>query len=107
MYVAGNSTATWGLPVRPYTGFDDAYVARLDSGGVLTWNTFLGGSGSDIAWGIAVDGAATCMWPDVAMLLGIACCLSYTAGNDAFVARVNSSGTLYLEYLSRRERMGR
>jgi hypothetical protein len=56
-YVAGYSSATWGSPLRAYSSGDDAYTAKLDSSGNLTWNTFLGGSGTDQNWygGIAVD----------------------------------------------------
>ena len=36
----------------------DAFAAKLDSNGTLTWNTFLGGSGSVTSgYGIAVDGS--------------------------------------------------
>ncbi len=45
VYVGGYSTATWGSPIRAYTSSTDAFAAKLDSGGNLTWNTFLGGSG--------------------------------------------------------------
>lgn len=36
-------------------GTADAFVARLDSGGSLSWATFLGGSQNDRGFGIAVD----------------------------------------------------
>ena len=47
VYVSGQSNATWGSPVRPYTLDEDAFVAKLNSSGNLIWNTFLGGSGYD------------------------------------------------------------
>jgi hypothetical protein len=56
-YVTGSSDATWGSPVRAYTAGADAFAARLDSSGALLWNTFLGGSGDDVGYGIAVDGS--------------------------------------------------
>jgi hypothetical protein len=46
-YVTGYSLATWGSPVRAYGGHEDAYVAKLNNGGILQWNTFLGSSSSD------------------------------------------------------------
>jgi hypothetical protein len=46
VYVAGHSNATWGSPVRAYSGSGyDVFVAKLDNSGNLVWNTFLGGSG--------------------------------------------------------------
>jgi len=56
MYVAGWSYESWGTPLRPHDpGWDDAFVAKLDNSGVLLWNTFLGGSGGDYAFSVAVD----------------------------------------------------
>jgi hypothetical protein len=56
VYMAGHSTVTWGTPVQPFAGgTNDAFVAKLNSSGVLQWNTFLGGSGQDEGFGIAVD----------------------------------------------------
>ena len=55
VHVTGVSTASWGSPTRPYTSAWDGFVAKLDSNGNLTWNTFLGGSGDDLSKGIAVD----------------------------------------------------
>ena len=56
VYVAGESSATWGSPVRAYSSGNDGFAAKLNSSGTLTWNTFLGGSGTDEeAWGIGPD----------------------------------------------------
>ena len=44
--------------MRAYTAVDDAFVAKLNSSGALTWNTFLGGSGDDVGDDIAVDNSA-------------------------------------------------
>jgi len=33
--------------VRAYSADADAFVVKLDAGGALVWNTFLGGSGTD------------------------------------------------------------
>ncbi len=60
VHVSGQSDATWGSPVRPFTyppsGWQDAFAAKLGPGGELDWNTFLGGNGEDTGHGIAVDG---------------------------------------------------
>ena len=53
VYVAGNSAASWGTPVRAYSSGNDAFAAKLTSSGTLSWNTFLGGSGNDYGYAIA------------------------------------------------------
>jgi murein DD-endopeptidase MepM/ murein hydrolase activator NlpD len=57
LYVTGNSSATWGNPVRAYTAYDDAFVAKLSPEGALLWVTFLGGISADTGDAIAVDGS--------------------------------------------------
>ena len=57
VYVAGYSDATWGSPVTPFSTASDAFVAKLGNNGGLIWNTFIGGAGNDLAWGIALDAA--------------------------------------------------
>ena len=37
------SDATWGRPVRAYSGDPDVFAAKLDENGALQWNTFQGG----------------------------------------------------------------
>jgi hypothetical protein len=55
IYVGGTSYSTWGNPVLPYSGGSwNAFVAKLDPSGALTWNTFLG-AGRDEGQGIAID----------------------------------------------------
>ena len=42
-------------PVNAYSGFSDAFVAKLDSNGSLLWNTFMGSSSNDHGRAVAVD----------------------------------------------------
>jgi len=96
VYVAGTSDATWGAPVRDYTvaGVWDAFAVGLDSSGVLTWNTFLGGSYDDYGTGIAVDGSGNVYvagfggytWQGATTPVR-----AFSGGRDAFVARLNSA----------------
>jgi hypothetical protein len=94
VYVAGNSNATWGAPVRAYTGGGDAFAAKLNSAGSLTWNTFLGGSGMENGYGIAVDGSGNAYVAGGSNATWGAPVRAYTGGGDAFAAKLNSSGTL-------------
>jgi hypothetical protein len=56
VYITGSSSATWGSPARAFGGGNEGFAAKLDPSGVLLWNTFLGGAGSDVAPGVTVDG---------------------------------------------------
>lgn len=96
-YVVGTSGATWGSPIRSFSGSGnlDAFVAKLDSSGVLVWHTFLGSTSEDLGWSILFDsssnsiyamGNSTGSWGSPVR--------SYTAGRDTFVARLDSSGSL-------------
>jgi hypothetical protein len=98
IYVTGVSYETWGIPVNPFSGDSDAFVAKLSPGGVLQWNTFLGGGGWDNGEDIVIDGNVNIYvtgksfapWgspvnPFSAVWRGL---------SDAFVARLNSHGVL-------------
>ena len=58
-YVTGDSTDTWGNPQREFISLNgnEAFAAKLDSTGVLLWNTFFGGEMYDAGSAIAVDGS--------------------------------------------------
>ena len=95
VYITGYSDASWGNPIHPFSTTPDAFVAKLDSGGNLLWNTFLGGNGSDLGYGITLDatgniyvtGNSTANWGSPIR--------PYTAStDDAFVAKLNASGNL-------------
>jgi hypothetical protein len=95
VYVVGSSDATWGAsPKRAYSAGNDAFAAQLNAiNGTLMWNTFLGGAGNDSGDSIALDkigdvyvtGTSNATW-------GASPKRAYSAGNDAFVAKLNSVG---------------
>jgi hypothetical protein len=94
VYVTGYSPDSWGTPVRAYTGSQDAFAAKLTSGGALAWNTFLGGSGMDAGYGIAVDGSGNIYATGLSLSTWGTPVRAYTGDQDAFAARLNSSGLL-------------
>jgi hypothetical protein len=60
MYITGESSASWGTPINPYpdTGdpsYSNVFVAKVNSQGILQWNTFLGSANGDAAGHIALD----------------------------------------------------
>ncbi len=88
IYVTGGSTATWGSPVNPFSDWEDAFVARLNSNGVRQWNTFLGGGGNDIGWGIVIDKSGNIYVTGVSNETWGSPVNPFDSWNDAFVARI-------------------
>jgi len=95
VYAGGNSSATWGSPVRAHSGGRDAFVVKLTSSGAIVWNTFLGGNGGDDrTFGLAVDasdnvyatGESYAAWGNPVR--------AYSGGADDWAAKLASSGTL-------------
>jgi len=111
-YVTGETSSS-DFPATPgafdttFNGYSDAFVARLNSSGrALLYATYLGGSGGDGGFGIAVDGSGA------AYITGQAGSPDFPAtpdafdvihngGWDAFVVRLNPSGRalLYATFL--------
>ncbi|MEW6366001.1 MAG: SBBP repeat-containing protein [Acidobacteriota bacterium] len=94
VYVAGDSWGTWGSPRRPYTGYQDAFVAKLASNGTLIWNTFLGAFGNEVAHDPAVDGGGNVYLTGNSSYTWGSPVRAYTADTDAFVAKLSGSGIL-------------
>jgi hypothetical protein len=96
IYVTGASLSSWGTPVKPFGGFINAFVAKLDSSGVLQWNTFLGvpRDHSTEGYGIAID------WSNNIYISGLSNAnfgtplMAFSGEGDVFVAKFNSSGIL-------------
>ena len=55
IYVAGESSTTWGTPVNPYSGGIDGFVVKLNSSGVLQWHTFFGSPSEDGCRSLAAE----------------------------------------------------
>ncbi|MBS1853879.1 MAG: SBBP repeat-containing protein, partial [Acidobacteria bacterium] len=107
-YVAGATTSpeiAMGLSARPYLGQTDAFLAKLNSdGNALDYVTLLGGSGSDEALGVAVDGAGRAYvtgWTSSPDFPTISALSSFLRGTEnAFVTRLGPDGALeYSTYL--------
>lgn len=94
-YVLGGSTATWGSPVRAFSGVsEDAFIARVGASGTLTWHTFLGGGASDTGYAITADSSGNVYAAGTSAATWGSPLGAYAGAGDAFVAKVNSSGGL-------------
>lgn len=100
-YVAGSTTSTDFPVLSAYLatnrGAQDAFVAKISSGGSLLYSTYLGGSGNDLANGIAVgsDGQAVVTGGTFSTNFPVSAGTlqsSNRGGEDAFVARLYSAG---------------
>ncbi len=99
--------ATAGGLQRVYGGGDfDAFVAKLDARlSTLVYSTYLGGSGQDFAWAVAVDGSGNAFvtgWTISTDFPTVSALQPVKAGDyDAFVAKLNPAGSalVYSTYL--------
>lgn len=101
-YITGDTTSA-NLPLSnavqaAYGGGIDAFVARFDASGALDYNTYLGGSGYDSGYGIAVDGNGNAFvtglttssdFPTTSAFQG-----ANGGGGDAFVSEISPSGAI-------------
>ncbi|PWB82152.1 MAG: hypothetical protein C3F08_00375, partial [Candidatus Methylomirabilota bacterium] len=92
--VSGLSETTWGSPLQPHSGSQDALVAKLDTNGNLLWNTFLGGIGIDKGWRIGVDAIGNSYVTGESRATWGSPLRSYGGSADAFVAKLNINGAL-------------
>lgn len=92
--VAGYSSATWESPKRAYTHLEDAFAARLDANGTLTWNTFLGGEIVDVGTGVALDGDGNVYVSGYSTATWGSPKNAFKAIYDAFAVKLASDGSL-------------
>ncbi|MBN1690124.1 MAG: SBBP repeat-containing protein [Dehalococcoidia bacterium] len=95
--VTGTSHDTWGSPVRQFPGgIYQPFVARLSNNGALQWNTFLGGGSWGKGRGVVTDAAGSIyVAGDSYSTWGSPVRAHSGAWNDAFTAKLDSSGSLF------------
>jgi hypothetical protein len=113
-YVSGYTSSdqtTFPVTVGPDVTFNggnyDAFVAKVNASGTLVYCGYIGGSGDDLGYGIAVDGSGHAYVSGVTYSsettfpVTVGPDLTYNGSGDAFVAKVNRAGTalLYCGYL--------
>ena len=108
-YIAGaTSSSNFPTSVNAYQGtlrgVYDAFVTKINADGTLAYSTYLGGTGIEDGYGIAVDGSGS------AYITGDTNSSDFPTKNatqpifggvdDAFVTKINANGTLaYSTYL--------
>ena len=92
--MTGYGGSPWGNPVRSYTKYDDAFVAKFDASGNLVWNTFLGGASADHGSGIALDSSGNVCVTGYSNGAWGTPVRAYSGNYDGFAAKLDSSGNL-------------
>jgi len=109
VYVVGVTSST-NFPVlnaaqSSLNGWLDAFVTKVNSSGALMYSTYLGGSGEDLGYGIAVDssGSAYVTGYTYSTDLPVVAAIQPALGGDcdAFLGKLNPAGNTiaYLSYL--------
>lgn len=78
-------------------GGADAFVAEINADGTLAWSSYLGGSGDDSGFGIAVDSSGNACVTGQTNSSNLASGgfdTTYNGAIDAFVAKIDADGTL-------------
>lgn len=91
--------ATTGAYQTVRGGWQDAFLAKFTSNGLLAWGTYLGGSGGDDAYGIAKDAADNILvvgytTSATAIATPASYQSSYGGTGDAFLFKFDSAGSL-------------
>ena len=108
-YVTG-TTLSSDFPVKAAlqgakSGSENAFVSKLDASGTLVYSTYLGGSGSDVATAIAVDGSKNVYIAGSTSSLDFpvahAIQPSLNGSQNSFVVKIDSKGSslLFSTYL--------
>lgn len=94
VYVAGNSSATWGSPVGSFNGGEDAFAAKFDPNGTLIWNSFIGSVSSDTGQAVFLDGTGNVFVVGYSDATWGSPSRAYSGSFDVFAAKLDSGGTL-------------
>jgi len=102
--IAGNTNSTSGIATAgahqaSLAGYSDAFIAKFNSSGSLSWATYYGGDGPDNATGITVDASSNIYITgstetDTGMATSGAYQTSNTGYEDAFIAKFSSTGSI-------------
>lgn len=82
VFIAGRTgsatnIATAGAYQTTFGGITDAILVKYDASGVRLWSTYMGGIGSDIAYGLTLDSGGN----------------AYVCGNSSSAAGISTAGT--------------
>jgi hypothetical protein len=88
VYVTGNSLESWGTPVNPHSGYVDAFIAKLNSSGIMQWNAFMGSVGDDRGLALEVGGDGSIFVTGYSWMTWGTPVNPHVGDQDAFVAKI-------------------
>ncbi len=91
VYVAGSTTGSFGSQTNQ--GGRDVFVSKVDGTGSIQWTKFVGSSGDEEAFGIAVSPDGNSIYV-VGRTTGNFSTNTNSGFNDGFVAKLSDSGSL-------------
>ncbi len=104
VYISGytistSAIASSGAFQSTYGGGQDAFLVKFNSSGARQWATYYGGAGYDEGNGVVTDGAGNVYitgftQSSSAIATSGAYQTTFGGGNDAFLAKLNSSGVM-------------
>ena len=99
VYVTGyyNGSVTIGTITLTSTGSNDIFVAKYNTSGTVQWAKSIGGTDTDYGYGIATDSNGNVYvigFYDNTVTFAPGTTLNSTGGDDAFVAKYDTSGTV-------------
>ena len=96
-YTSSSDLGSGGFDTSYNGGSEDAFVAKINANGTLAWFSYLGGSGYETGYAIAIDGGGNA-WvtgnTSSSDWVSGGFDTSYGGARDAFVAKINANGTL-------------
>ena len=106
IYATGSAAPGYATSANAYQkqyggGTLDAVVVKLSKTGSLLWATYLGGSGSDVGWALALDASGNVVVMGATSssdfpMVGNSVQKKIGGGQDAFVAKLDPSGSTLL-----------
>jgi hypothetical protein len=95
-YITGHFSGivAFGATTLTSAGYDDIYVAKVDSGGNFLWAKRAGGPYGDWGYGIAVDSSGNTYITGISGGTAVfgATTLTFAGGSDIYVAKADSGG---------------
>lgn len=101
-YTASNNFPLASALQPTYRGSDDAFVTKLEVGGAaLVYSTYLGGTGLDLGWDIAVDAAGNAAVSGRTVSTNFPTADPFQADyggglSDGFVTQLNAAGSAFI-----------
>ncbi|MDH3328419.1 MAG: SBBP repeat-containing protein, partial [Desulfobulbaceae bacterium] len=94
IFLSGQSSSSWGVPINAFTDENDAFAVKLNSKGVVEWNTFQGGADSDFGRGITMDEIGNIYLTGESFSPWGTPVNNFKGKSNAFTVKLNNAGVL-------------